>query len=131
MSNLVEILNVLGQANEIKHHILLLGKKSGGRSDGNVIDNTGWSILLNEYIKRNSLELDISIDTLMVNRYPYDLKSIDKEHYYSEEGKFSVYVDAVDKKFGKASYGTELMPYKSPKDILGAFKVWKPERISQ
>jgi hypothetical protein len=131
MSNLVEILNVLGQANEIKHHILLLGKKSGGRSDGNVIDNTGWSILLNEYIKRNSLELDISIDTLMVNRYPYDLKSIDKEHYHSEEGRFSVYVDAVDKKFGKASYGTELMPYKSPKDILGAFKVWKPERISQ
>jgi len=131
MSNLVEILNVLGKANQIKHHILLLGKKSGGRSDGNFIDNTGWSILLNEYIKRNGLELDISADTLVVNRYPYDLKSIDKEHYYNEEGRFSVYVDAVDKKFGKASYGTKLMPYKSPKDILEAFKVWKPERISQ
>lgn len=130
MSNLVEILNVLGRAKGIDHHILLLGKKSGGRSDGNIIDNTGWSILLNEYIKRNDLQLDVSVDTLIVNRYPHDLKSINRAYYYNEEGRFSVYVNAVNKQFGKASYGTGLYKYKSPKDILKAFKEWKPERIS-
>jgi hypothetical protein len=130
ISNFIEILKVLTKHSTIfprtsgNHHILLLGKKLGGRSVNTYVDNTGWSLFLQKYLEEGTY--DISIDTLVANRYPIDLKSIDKKLYYLEEGRFSVYVDATTAKFGKASYGVPLVPYKEPKDILKAFKKWQP-----
>jgi hypothetical protein len=130
MSNFIEILARLSKKTMFRHHLLLLGKKDGGRSTGKYLDSTGWALFVDKFFKdEESEQLDVSVDTLIANRYEDDLKSIDKRQYYTEEGRFSVYVDVVNKKFGKASYGIPLLPYKSPRDILEAFKLWKPEII--
>jgi hypothetical protein len=131
MSNFVELLERLSKADNFHHHLLLLGKKDGGRSTGRHKDSTGWTLFVDKFFKHDELDgLDISVDTLIANRYGDDLRSIDKRQYYTEEGRFSVYVDAVGKKFGKASYGVELIPYVKAKDILKAFKKWEPIKLT-
>jgi len=130
MSNFINILERLSKTNMFRHHLLLLGKKGGGRSTGGYLDSTGWALFVDKFFKdEESEQLDVSVDTLIANRYEDDLKSIDKRQYYTDEGRFSVYVDVVNKKFGKASYGTELLPYVKVKDILDAFKGWEPIKI--
>lgn len=130
MSNFIAILERISKTNMFHHHLLLLGKKDGGRSTGGYLDSTGWALFVGKFFKDEGLEqLDVSVDTLIANRYGDDLRSIDKRQYYTEEGRFSVYVDVVNKKFGKASYGTELIPYIKVKDILNAFREWEPIKI--
>jgi hypothetical protein len=48
----------------------------------------------------------LSIDTTLANRYQKKLTelSIPKWLYHVEEGKYSMYIDAVENKYGPSSY---------------------------
>jgi hypothetical protein len=51
--------------------------------------------------------------------------------YYKEEGKFSMYIDAVENKYGKSSYSNELesfpQSYSGIKDIFKAYSKWNSQ----
>lgn len=108
-----------------RDHITLLGLKFSGRCvdtkkrfkysksgneketlkkfDGMELHLVGEKRML-EFV--NELQFDrIGIDTCFAQHVKDELKQLtDVEHYYLEEGKFSMYVDAVEKKFGPSSY---------------------------
>lgn len=81
--------------------LLLLGYKTTGRGkDFKPYNNDGWVNLA------KSLYLKLGIDTCVANKYKEQLKKlkVSKNSYYTKEGKFSAYVDAVNHKIARSSY---------------------------
>ena len=101
--------------------VLFLGYKSDGRGGVQPYPATGW----NEKIGRSWWS--IGVDTAVIKQYPREIAklNVDRSMYYKEEGRFSMYIDAVDMKCGKASFGTELTPIKDGADAMEQFKSWR------
>jgi hypothetical protein len=99
---------VLTWAYQNSVRVTLLGYKSTGRGklfieNSNLLENEkDWVSLLNSM--KNVPRL--SIDTTLANRYQKKLTelSIPKWLYHVEEGKYSMYIDAVENKYGPSSY---------------------------
>jgi organic radical activating enzyme len=94
-----------------KHFIslTLLGFKTNGRgSQFTPFDNSNWLSIAkeNKYIR-------LGIDTLLAKQYENELEkfNINPVLYGTEEGKFSMYIDAVDKKIGRSSYCDEYFSF--------------------
>jgi len=97
-------------------NLLLLGYKEIGRGcNFTPYDNSEWW----KGIKKHWVS--VGIDTSVAKQYKKELKklSINEVMYFSEEGKFSMYVDAVEKKVGKSSFEKNPNDYTS---IEGYFK---------
>jgi hypothetical protein len=81
--------------------ILLLGYKDVGRGcNFNPYDNSQWAqCLKNRWI-------EIGVDTCIAKEYKKELENLGVSGlmYYEDEGKTSMYIDAVEKKVAKSSY---------------------------
>jgi len=108
-----ELDNILEAINDYSYGVLLLGYKNVGRGkDFKPYDYSDWiNLIKNKYIYST-----IGIDTSLAKEYKNELKKIkvcDKT-YYTEEGKFSMYIDAVNMKMGPSSYCSPEEMFKLP-----------------
>jgi len=85
--------------------LLLLGWKSVGRAEGRKPPHTCKSWL--NALGKKCASPRISVDTCFAERYKDDMKSISEVLYETEEGRHSMYIDLVDKKFATSSYTKE------------------------
>lgn len=86
------------------YRILLLGFKATGR--GTCFPRYNNDDII-RYLKEDALWTgNIGIDTSFANKYKKQLDSlsIPETLYYTEEGKFSCYIDAVKERIGPSSY---------------------------
>lgn len=65
----------------------------------------------------------IGIDTSIANKYQdiLNILNIPTVSYFKEEGKFSMYIDAVEGKIGKSSYADEYIEFKTNKQNVEKF----------
>lgn len=105
--------------------LLLLGYKSVGRGGKKKHHNKGWLKKVITLSKNNSLP-SIAIDTALANQYKDELvaEGINERLYYKEEGRFSMYIDAVAKEYGKSSYDGQLYKFQHGGSALKAFAAW-------
>ena len=95
----VDILNVL--KGNIRN-ILLLGYKPVGFGETYKVKDYSW--WLNE-VENKKYDFQWKIDTAIVAEFEEQLSKItNKEFYYSSEGSFSCYIDAVNKTMSPSSY---------------------------
>jgi len=86
--------------------ITLLGWKTTGRgATGPLHDNTTWLDVIKQYASKFECPR-IGIDTCIANEYEKEIKlaNIPDWLFYTEEGKFSMYYDAVEEKWGPSSF---------------------------
>lgn len=91
--------------------VTLLGYKTNGRGDQfKPKDYSTWTETLKKVHEEHKWRLKIGIDTALAAEYQGQLADlgIPKWCYEIEEGKFSMYIDAVTKKTAKSSYGPSL-----------------------
>lgn len=88
--------------------LTLLGYKETGRGN-QYIERENNSIEIFNLIKKLKYKPNISIDTALAKEWEPLLKEskIPRQMYHLEEGKFSCYIDAVNKKIGPSSYCNE------------------------
>jgi hypothetical protein len=100
----------------LTHHITInvLGYKSSGRANSFIpYDNSKWlddvvKVYKQLYTKaRGEKYIKLGVDTMAAKQYEAKLKAkkISDIFYDTEEGKFSMYIDAVAGLVGKSSYG--------------------------
>jgi len=95
--------------------VTLLGFKESGRGFAfkqnwvkkipNEFSETHWISIVNDLSGNNECPT-ISIDTTLASRYEKELEALNipKYLYHIEEGKYSMYIDGVQNKFGPSSY---------------------------
>jgi len=88
--------------------VVLLGYKNSGRGSSFSKLDTQWQDVVESLGKRN-IYPKLSVDTSIAKNY--DLGSVPKLTYYSEEGKYSMYIDAVNKKYGASSFTKNLYDF--------------------
>lgn len=97
-----ELQSLFRTARALDFRITLLGFKNIGRGKKvKPVQNKKWIKAAKE-----AGFYTLSIDTAVANQYGEDLKKaeIDPVLYTQHEGKFSMYIDAVDKKMGPSSF---------------------------
>jgi hypothetical protein len=126
MKDFVAVLKAL--ENSYGTPLTLLGYKSTGRGGKTPHRNAGW---LSKVLGKKEKHPAIGIDTVIAQQYADELElaKIDQRLYYKEEGRFSMYIDAVEKKFGKSSFvePEEMIAYKTCYDFCTTFKTWQEE----
>lgn len=104
--------------------VLLLGYKSVGRAEEKK------KLVAGEYLKRfiaeSSRSVKISVDTSFVQHHQdvLDELKVSSKLYYAQEGRFSMYYDAVEEKHGPSSYE----PSKMRPSLLPGTKTIRPVR---
>lgn len=113
--------SILKAACDYNIPITLLGFKTNGRG-GNfkVIPHDDWLDWTKEII-HESMWYKVGIDTALVQYSKTQLNDAPQWLYHADEGKFSWYIDAVDKQHGKSSYD-KLEPYKFVSQYLTTFR---------
>lgn len=104
--------------------LTLLGYKSCGRGGKRPHTNSGWLKkiqAMDQYSRPN-----VAIDTLLASQYKDELGDISEKLYYVEEGRFSLYIDAVKKVFAKSSFvpENEYKKYSHYSEIEKEFQKW-------
>jgi hypothetical protein len=110
-SDMVEFEQILKTAVEKKLRLTLLGYKTNGRGDQfEPKDYSDWTTILKTVNEEAKGYFQIGIDTALARDYQGQLADlgVPKWCYEVEEGKFSMYVDAVTSKVAKSSYGESL-----------------------
>jgi hypothetical protein len=118
--NLTEILR---EAHRARFIITLLGWKSVGRgTKGPLHDNSQWLKTIKELHKNNECP-QIGVDTTIANEYEKEIKKAGIPDYlfYTEEGKFSIYYDAVEDKWGPSSFCEESEYVQIPREREGFY----------
>lgn len=116
--DLQELESILTLGQEYGFHFTFLGYKENGRGErylNNTLSNCSEVAIYNELNRlKNSISGPIiSIDTLFASKIKDIVISDQAKYLKYEEGKFSMYIDLVDKKCGPSSYH----PLQSFKDI--------------
>jgi len=105
--------------------LTLLGYKEVGRGKTRPYTHHDWLDL----IKKMEYRPTIAIDTQMAKQYKdqLDKHKISSKMYYTQEGRFSMYIDAVEKKYAKSSYepDEQYTTYARLDDCFSAFSEWK------
>lgn len=104
-----ETMNIIAEAWNHDIPMLLLGYKDVGFGLGNTAyDMTGIEMALKLVLeeKQKYHNVSLSVDTAMLELYPDLVKilGINKVLTSSQEGKFSMYIDAVQDRMAKSSY---------------------------
>lgn len=110
--------------------LVLLGYKQLGRANKPApYRHPEMFKLLREMQAKGEMSCAIGIDTKLAQDYRKELKAakIPKELYYVDEGRLSMYVDAVQHRFGRSSYDGDLTTYEHEGEVLDAFKRWNAE----
>ena len=107
---LEEIIEVLVKEN-FSGNLTLLGYKSNGRGGNRPFDHALIKELL-RLRKKHNFWFKIGIDTVLAKRFEKELKegNIPPNLYYTEEGKHSMYIDAVEWKYGSSSFTEKYYP---------------------
>lgn len=106
--------------------LVLLGFKEVGEGINYPRKNYDWWL---DDTKKSKLA-SIGIDTALASEYKQKLKDheISERLYFTEEGKYSMYIDIVEKKMGRSSYhqleSFAQFEYFSSSEILKAYKEW-------
>lgn len=111
-SDLASFEAILTLAMERDMRLTLLGYKTNGRgSQFQPEDYSDWIPVLKEVYKRPKWGMRLGIDTALAAQYEEQIKDfgIPAWCYEVEEGKFSMYIDAVAQKAAKSSYGSSLL----------------------
>lgn len=79
--------------------------------------------IIKALIKAETLHIPIGVDTAFANKYQdiLDILGVNPKLYFKEEGKFSMYIDAVEGKLGKSSYTDEYIEFKPNKQNIEKF----------
>lgn len=95
---------VLRAALNADMRVLLLGPKDTGRGADKSWNYINWMTVVRKYSEKG---LQFGIDTALAQKYSNELKKaeIPEWCYQTKEGKFSMYIDAVEKKIAASSYG--------------------------
>lgn len=83
-------------------NITLLGYKSVGRGGTAPFSHDNWRDVYDKYYRSRAPR--IGIDTAFANKYQHTLQDIPEEMYYLEEGRFSMYIDAVEHAYAESSF---------------------------
>jgi len=102
-------------ANEVGYRVTLLGYKTIGRGGDYIpVDYEWWLEAIDELIKEGTCP-SFSIDTPIASRFSQQLLEcgIPQTNFHCEEGKTSLYIDAVRMKFGASSFekNEDLIPF--------------------
>jgi hypothetical protein len=112
------------------HKITLLGYKQTGRGHNfKPFNYSNWFEIVKE--KTESEYIRIAIDTALASESIHTLQEeVYEFSYFTDEGKFSMYIDAVENKIGPSSYCEQLKMKKLNKDenftaqILNHYSKW-------
>lgn len=124
LSNFREVLEAVPS-----HYTLtLLGYKEVGRGNKRPFENKRWlEVVMAQKETLNGIP-HIAIDTQMANHYEDVLKehNISDRLYYTQEGRFSMYVDMVQKKYAKSSYAADeqYIPFSHNYEWVDGFSQW-------
>jgi hypothetical protein len=97
---------IVKECHEWSFPLTLLGWKSVGRGEkGPLHDNTNWLEIVKKYSDKHECPR-IGIDTCIANEYENEIKQAGIPDWllYTEEGKFSMYYDAVEDRWGPSSF---------------------------
>lgn len=126
-SSLYDLENIIREAAEANLRITLLGYKLTGRgSSFKPQSYKGWIDTVAK-LHKDKVYFNLGIDTLLAQESGAALKKagVHTTLYETFEGRFSMYLDAVDMKMGPSSYCDDLAMKRvekfGEKDILGAF----------
>jgi hypothetical protein len=113
---------ILHEAHDASMAITLLGFKRAGRgTQYEPADYSGWL----KMVQRMKLDR-LSIDTALAKEYEKKILAagVSSSLFHTEEGRFSMYFDAVAGKVGRSSYGGDLTPVRGfwDREILPVFK---------
>lgn len=103
--------HILEAAKERGVRVTLLGYKTDGRgSEFEPRDYADWPKVLKEVHEAPGYGLRVGIDTALAREFQSQLGDLGVPRwcYEIEEGKFSMYIDAVAWKTGRSSYGSSL-----------------------
>lgn len=105
--SLDETIKLIDHAFKLGVQLLLLGYKTvgfGGITGSH--DMSGLEMALKLSVENHHRQLNLSIDTAMAQNFPKLCEALDVDGIFviPEEGKFSCYIDAVDKLYGPSSY---------------------------
>lgn len=128
---------ILKQIKKSGLNATLLGYKTTGRGDQYEDVSYDWWIDAIKDLSEEGNLPEIGIDTVLANQYKAELEGLDIPSwlYYLEEGKHSMYVDIVNKKFAASSFvekgeykdlqigGTSSSPRPNLKDAWGRVEV--------
>lgn len=110
--------------------ITLLGLKYTGRAKDTVISEEHKANIgnyLKSYIRENR-NYNISVDTSFMSTFHETLRDVlSAKTYYTEEGKFSCFIDCVDHSISKSSFDTEVTPLSENyniNEIINAYKTF-------
>jgi hypothetical protein len=84
--------------------ITLLGYKSTGRGGSAPYSNKDWMKVCREVHDSRRHSFRIGIDTALAQKYHHLLGDIPEEMYYLQEGRFSMYIDAVEHVYAESSF---------------------------
>lgn len=96
---------MINLATDFGARVTLLGYKENGRGSSFApYDYSGWLDFIANIKEKD--DLTISIDTALATEFENELlaKGIDNKTFHTNEGAFSVYIDAVKMKFYPSSY---------------------------
>lgn len=107
-SSTEELIEILKQCRDYEFHVTLLGYKTNGRGDlFKPIQQDGILEIISSLSEKNSIGT-VSMDTVLAHeiRDKLEAAGINKASYETQDGKFSMYLDAVGGFIAPASYGS-------------------------
>ena len=109
--------------------VTLLGFKATGRGSHYVRQQTQWADVIREIGRVPHTDFyyaipGLSIDTALALEYEEELKSlhIPRQMYHTTEGKFSMYIDAVNMQCAASSYASDMKPLRSGEALVDQIK---------
>ena len=133
-----DLKQILEKAHELYYGVTLLGYKESGRgSDYTPENNDNWVNVCKELKEKHKLP-KVSIDTVLAEDYEDKIleAGISDRLFDTKDGKFSMYIDAVECKAGPSSYSNKedmvdlpvsnwgMSASKSLEIIKEAYKTW-------
>lgn len=102
--------------------VTLLGYKTTGRGKDYARAKSDWKSVINKMVEEGEHLPMIGVDTILASTS--DLEGIDDRLFTLDEGKFSMYIDAVELKVGPSSFANE-----DEYTYLGAEARWKGRKV--
>lgn len=99
--------HVINEAKNNHYHLLLLGYKDTGFGfEFNSFNDYDLSLILKMILDNPNRRMTLSVDTAILQQFPNlpKMLKVDPILYTTKEGKFSCYVDVVNKLYGPSSY---------------------------
>jgi hypothetical protein len=101
------------------------GHQGGPRHDKKEMMELVFSANQGKYEDGRSLM--VGVDTKFAMDYEIDDWGIPSALYYKQEGRYSMYIDAVTKTFGKSSFEEKMFKYENVSECLDKFLEWQEE----